>query len=182
MTVLEKQSQPDKLTEREKRFCATYARTGNRVTAYKEAGYKWEEGGKSTKYMSQYISAILRRGKVRREIDRIQNELQERRLTRDEITADFIRDEHARLAKLAEEKGDLTNATRNLEAIGKMIGAYADQVSRMDINIRREWTPEELATINHIADALTLGVAPEPIIDAQVIELQGLPALPAISE
>ncbi len=43
------------------------------------------------------------------------------------VTVEGQQKEHARLARLAEEKGDLTTATRNQELIGKTIAAYADK-------------------------------------------------------
>lgn len=46
------------------------------------------------------------------------------------ITAEYIQSEHLRLAKLAEEKGDIANATRNLENLGKTIAAYTDNVNQ----------------------------------------------------
>ena len=153
MDVIEnKHSPPDRLTGREKLFAAAYARTGNRVTAYKEAGYKWHDEQAKNKYVSQYVSIILRRPKVQREVERIRNELQAKRLAREEFSVDFVRDEHLRFAAKCEEKGDMTNATRNLEALGRSVGAYTDSASKLDITVKREFTEREKLEIDKLAD------------------------------
>lgn len=51
---------------------------------------------------------------------------QKRRLMEqaEHVDANFVKGEHLRLLRLSEEKGDLPTATRNVEGLGKSVGAY----------------------------------------------------------
>ena len=113
--------------------------------------------------MSQYVSIILSRPKIQREVERIRNELQAKRLAREEFSVDFIRDEHLRLAVKCEEKGDMTNATRNLEALGRSVGAYTDSASKLDITVKREYSEREKAEIERLADLSILESITPPV-------------------
>ena len=44
------------------------------------------------------------------------------------LSIEHIQNEHQRLQSIAETKGDLATATRNLEDLGKTIAAYEDKV------------------------------------------------------
>lgn len=72
------------------------------------------------------------------------------------VTIEGQQREHTRLARLAEEKGDLTTATRNQELIGKTIAAYADK----NINIGEQ-------------TVIIISPKPPKAVESAVIEQEG---------
>lgn len=66
------------------------------------------------------------------------------------ITIKLQQQRHARLARLAEEKGDLATATRNEELIGKTIGAYIDRTQQDNEQVR-ELSETETRELKRIA-------------------------------
>lgn len=80
-------------------------------------------------YSKSYIEtsrgmAIFNNVLVKSELARLQAKIE----LKTGYTIEYIQKEHRRLADLAEEKGDLGVATRNIELIGKTrpVGAYVD--------------------------------------------------------
>ena len=66
------------------------------------------------------------------------------------ITIQSIQKEHARIAKLAESKGDLATATRNIELVGKTIGCYTDNTN---IHTTDDNAPRPAEEADAIADS-----------------------------
>ena len=90
---------------------------GNGEQSAKKARYK---GNSNT--LRQMAHKLVTNGNIIAEKHRIQA-ISEQEW---KISIENQQAEHRRLAKLAEDKGDLTTATRNIELIGKTIGAYQD--------------------------------------------------------
>lgn len=145
------------LSDKEIKFVEVYAKTGNRVTAYKEAGYLYVEGESSAKLAPSYCGIILKRPKIQRALSVLKSEKKAKQAAIDGFTVDYVRDEHMRFAAKCEKAGDMTNATRNLEALGRSVGAYGDNASRVDITVKREFTARERAEVDRIADILVEG-------------------------
>ena len=68
-----------------------------------------------------------------------------------DITMAFIQSEHLRLAKEAEEAGDLATATRNIEGAGRTIGAYTETIRTGEIKEERQLDEREQAEAARIA-------------------------------
>ena len=51
------------------------------------------------------------------------------------VSKEYIQNEHERLAKLAEAKGDLPTATRNKELLGKTIAVYTENINTGDLKV-----------------------------------------------
>lgn len=89
----------------------------NKSKALQAAGY-------SKSYSEHNGRYLFNKDKVTKAIAAKRAEIQAE--SKDKLA--LIRQEHLRLSILAEQKGDLVNATRNLEGYGKTYGAYMDVV------------------------------------------------------
>jgi len=107
-----------RLTWKQQRFIDEYiTNNGNATLAARLAGYNGSDN-----YLAVVGGQNLRKYHIKAAIDEKKAELSKK----SELTILSQQQAHARLARLAEEKGDLATATRNIELIGKTIGAYAD--------------------------------------------------------
>lgn len=104
------------LTTKQDRFCEEYLKDSNAAQAAIRAGY-------SVNSAAAIGCQNLIKVNIKAEIETKRAELSKRI----GVTIAGQQAEHARLARKAEEKGDLTTATRNIELIGKTIAAYADK-------------------------------------------------------
>jgi phage terminase small subunit len=102
----------------------------NASAAYVRAGY-------APKAANVNSAMLMAKHSIKGEITRLKAELSEKTA----ITIEDCQKEHRRLQALAEAKGDLTTATRNLELQYKTIGAYVDRqdnrTAGLSINISR---------------------------------------------
>ena len=157
-----------KLTQQQKNFIQEYRKHGIASKAYKDAGYVCERDGKEELWIRQNAYHVLHRPAVQEELRR----LEAKDAARDAYAIDYIREEHIRLMEKAEEKGDLTNATRNLEALGRTIGAYTDSVT-VDVTAVREYTETERRELKKMAQYMLghgIGVdSEEDVIDAKAL-------------
>jgi len=85
--------------------------------------------------------------RLKAEIER----LQAKTALKTDITIAHIQSEHERLAALAEAKGDLSTATRNLELLGKTIAAYKDTLQTSDLDKAKELSESEAVEAKRIA-------------------------------
>lgn len=162
-------TKPDKYTQAQKDFIRIFAETDNKVTAYKQAGYKWDDGKGKRSNMVQYISQLLRRPKIQRGLALARAALKGKREEKESFDHAWVRDQHARLAKECETAGDRPSTFRHVEAIGKMCGAYGDNASRIDITVKREYSEREQAELEKLADM-------------RILESVSKPSRPTISE
>ena len=58
------------------------------------------------------------------------------------LSPEWVKNEHKRLAALAEKDGNLSIATRNVEGIGRTLGVYQDNV-QVTVEAKREFTQQE---------------------------------------
>lgn len=63
----------------------------------------------------------------------------------------FIRKEHLRFAILCELKGDMVNATRNLEGFARTHAGYTDNINTADTTKQRELSDKEKAEARRLA-------------------------------
>jgi hypothetical protein len=80
-------------------------------------------------------SYIQRKGaiiKVSEDFQRIKEHTEKKFAAKTALNIEHIQNEHSRLQQLAELKGDLATATRNLEDLGKTIAAYEEKVQHTD--------------------------------------------------
>jgi len=126
-----------------------------RVAAYMAAGYSGHQNEKS-----QYIAATktLMHPLVKAEIERLTALREQTDAAQAAWDIDRIRAEHWRLAALAEARGDLATATRNIEGLARTVGAYRDGI---DISSERskQLTAQEAAEAERLARLLLLGPA-----------------------
>lgn len=162
-----------RLNAREEAFITEYAKTGNRITAWQNAGYKGVKDGKLKGWASEALQAILLRPHVATALAKLKSDLVAQRVDAERFTLEWLRHEHMRLAALAEASGDITNATRNLEAVGRTQGAYTDNMS-LDAGKLRAYTEAERLEARRLAGLLLAadasGARAElPIIDAETV-------------
>lgn len=124
---------------------------------------------------------LLKLPKVQRAIVDIERAEKQRIEAQSLWKIEFVRSEHLRLMREAEGKGDLAVATRNLELIGKTIGAYTE-TGRVDLAKVREFSDRERVEIQRITRILIThkttvaqGSAPS---ESKVVESREVLALP----
>lgn len=129
------------LTNKQQAFVNEYIKDWNASAAYLRAGYANSGGYK--------INALklLYKDYVQQAIEAKKAELQEKTA----ITIAYIQAEHERLARLAEQKGDLATATRNKELAGKTVGAYVERVRAEQGEKERQLTEKEQAEARRLA-------------------------------
>lgn len=130
------------LTTKAKLYVAEYVQHGNTLKAYRNAGYA---RGKQEADLERHKAAAyqIRKGKhVRQALVEHADHRADLAQAKKDYALDWIVSEHERLMGLAEVKGDLAVATRNLELIGRTRGAYADVVVG-DVVARREYSEAE---------------------------------------
>ena len=152
-------SKPSKdraLTSRQKAFVASYAKDGNASTAYAAAGYILPGKPVSKRVIQQRAYAVLHCQGVARAIDALRQAAIDRQEAARVFAVDYIVEEHRRLQLLAESKGDLAVATRNLELIGRTRGAYSDSV-QVDVARAREFSESERVEAARLSRLLLLG-------------------------
>ena len=143
-----------KLTQQQKLFVREFRKDGDRIRAYREAGYRGAtKDGKPSKYISQYSYHILNLPQVQDELDRLDSEDHARQQARDTYTLDWLRERHLDLLQASLAKGDMASATRNLEGIGRTMGAYKEG---LQINTERikEFSDKERREIKRITAIL----------------------------
>ena len=121
-----------KFTDKQKMFIKEYIVDFNATQAAIRSGYS-----KKTAYSQG--DRLLKNVGVKQELARLKEEIREE--SQDHIA--FIRQEHRRLALLAEQKGDLVNATRNLEGYGKTYAAYTDNLNTTNQEHAADLSPEQ---------------------------------------
>jgi phage terminase small subunit len=148
-------------TELQEKFCLAYAdpnspSCGVALRSARIAGY----GGS---HVDVTACQLMKHPRILRRIEELKKDFGQRAALQNAVTLSLVQKEHARLAALAEGQGDLTNATRNLEALGRTIGAYSDSV-RVDIAKVREYTAQEQAEAKRLASIrLTELIALAPV-------------------
>lgn len=113
------------LRPKEQTFVQVLYETGDKIKAAQAACLSGLVNGQLTSTGRSAICRMLQRPRVVAALDRLRHSQE----AADRFTLDWLRAEHIRLAKEAEKAGDLTNCTRNLEAVGRTMGAYSDTLS-----------------------------------------------------
>lgn len=159
------------LNERQIKFVEVYAETGNAVTAYKEAGYLWQRDGQPQSWLTAKAGELALRPNVHAAIERIKTERTRQNDAQTLFTIDFIRAKHVELFKECRQVGDMTNATRNLEALGRTVGAYSDNLI-IDAGKVREFSEREQLEAQRLARLMLTGdvieAEPMPNTDSDV--------------
>jgi hypothetical protein len=104
---------------------------------YISNGFKKVEALLTCGYKRSYAESIGLKIYDNIRFNEIFSKMQAKQELKGDITIAYIQQEHERLAKIAEEKGDFSTATRNKELLGKTIAAYKDQ----SINTQPEQSP-----------------------------------------
>lgn len=130
------------MNPKQKAFFTSFIQDGNALKAYQDAGYVENRDGVPQAWLQRRAYSVLRGKAVRLAI--LEHEEQRARLdeAKRDYALDWIVSEHERLMQVAEEKGDLAVATRNLELIGRTRGVYSDSVV-VDVAQRREYSEAE---------------------------------------
>lgn len=138
-----------KMTDRQRLFCVAYMADLNTAKAVRAAGY-----AESSKAIGP---RLLTSPKIKRMLHWLRN----KHAAKAEITMDLIREKHLKIYDTAMAMGDLTNANRAVEGLGKTIGAYTDRV-HFD-------GPPQITIVRK--------VAPNPAIEAEFEEVPETPQL-----
>ena len=123
-------------------FVAAYVKDGNALSAYLAAGYVTENHGKEREYLKRRAYSVIKGKTVSQALLEYRDRRDALAEARKDFALDWIVSEHERLMQVAESKGDLAVATRNLELIGRTRGVYADNVM-IDVGQRREYSEAE---------------------------------------
>lgn len=150
----------NKLRPQQQRFLDSYLETGNAATAYRKAGYVQDRKGVTQIWLQQRASQVLNRPSVQHALMLAKQETKQR----NEVTLDWISDQHIKLMDASLAVGDRQTATRNLELLGKMVGAYSEQLN-ITTDQRKEYTEREQAEMKRISTIL-LTQPQLPILDA----------------
>jgi phage terminase small subunit len=144
-----KNPESQKLTERQQRFVLAYADCGVAAEAYRRAGYNLVNPLQAT----SRACALVHKANIQAAINRLRNKRESEIAVQESITVEWLRAEHMRLAGVAEGVGDLTNATRNLEGIGRTLGAYSDNLT-VDTAAIRRFSESERGEADRLAQLL----------------------------
>jgi hypothetical protein len=121
--------------------------------------------GYSPKSASQQATMLAKRPKVRAAINQFRLQLLKNTEAQRIVSVELIRDELRRVQLLAEEKGDLATATRNVELIGKTIGAFRDGLD-LDLSTSRQYSPVEREHYRRVSAVLLAGGSVPAMLDA----------------
>jgi len=105
------------LTTKQSRFCEEYMVDNNATQAAIRAGY-------SARTAHHMVHRLLANVGIKAGIMKLRAKIR----AKNEITIEYLRQEHERLKAKAEAKGDLATATRNMELVGKTIGGYSEVI------------------------------------------------------
>lgn len=123
-------------------FCNPASETfNNRIKSMIKAGY-------SINYARHRSRYLLENSLIGEAIRAYKDRMVEKQL----ITIELQQNKHARLAKLAEAKGDFATATRNEELIGRTIGAYVDRSQTEQLPGQKKLSDKEEAEAQRIAN------------------------------
>ena len=131
------------ITTKQIHFARIYARSGMKSESAEKAGY-------SANSARTQAARLLHNDAVCAEIDKELNKI--RRESLKEI--EDLRIEHRRIAVLAELKGDLATATRNIEDIGKTYAAYTDNINQTAVSAPDPLSDSEIKQLKAQAKAL----------------------------
>ncbi len=131
-----------RLNDREEKFAQVYVETHNTITAYKQAGYKWGEGGKAPGYLKSKVSMLVHRPTIAARIKELESKQLEDKAERAAFTLDMLRDKFTELGEENHENKNMSEARLNYEALGRTMGAFKD-VHLIDASKQREYSLEE---------------------------------------
>ena len=151
------------LTDKQERFAQYRSEDMDKVTAYKQAGYRWEDTLKGRHWASRYIYSLSKHAGIVKRISELTQERKEKAEDIREIGVDWVRSKHREYMKLCIAKQDYANATRNLELFGKTYGVYRDRLT-VDVDELREFSEAQRIDAKRIA---TILLESQPI-DAQL--------------
>jgi len=142
--------------ERIKTIAVEFCTNGrNKSKALKAAGY-------STNYSEHGGLKLFDDSRIKDEIIRIDAKT----AAKVDITVEYMQEEHTRLAKKCEDKGDMVNATRNLEDLGKMAGVYKEHQIN-EILDSEDLTEAERGTLREMAAEYNRNRAVKPAKQAK---------------
>lgn len=104
----------------------------------------------SHNYANTHAKEVLGNIRVKEAIKRITEQLQ----VENESAIEFGKREHLRLKLLCEQKGDMVNATRNLEGYMRSNGAYTDNINTADTTEQRKLTEKEQEQARRVANIM----------------------------
>lgn len=116
---------PKKLTAQQQVFHDAYRETHNAATAYRRAGYVQDRQGVTKLWLQQRASQVLNTQSMQHALVLSRQETKQR----NQITVDWVRDSHTRLMEGAEKRKDWKEARANLEDLGKIVGAYTNELT-----------------------------------------------------
>jgi len=120
--------------------------------------YSWTDALKYTGYGERYIHSFGAKIWQSMAVKEVITAYQAKSEESAEKAVDYIRHEHQRLQRLAEDKKDLTNATANAVWYGKTYGVYKDRRITEELPVKQ--LPEAVeAEYKAMAERLKLKIA-----------------------
>ncbi|KKK49571.1 hypothetical protein LCGC14_3133740, partial [marine sediment metagenome] len=149
------------LRPQQQSFLNTYLETGNAATAYRKAGYVTERNGVELPWLQAKASQVLTSPSMQTALAVAVKDRDTQRQAREEISVDWVRDQHIMLKDKALASGNLLVATNNVIAIGKMNGAYTENLS-ITTEQRKEYDELERTEMKRISAHLLQKALPTP--------------------
>lgn len=170
---LDKVYKPRKLDKRQKKFKEVYLEHGDGVRAYTEAGYPTKDKlGKPVKFLHQRVYSVLNTSSMQHALAIHRTRAIERQQAHEQFSVDWIQRKHYNYADLCEAKGDMGNATRNVEDIGKTVGAYGD--GNIHLTVERQFSEQERLEAQRIGELLLLSAdAPAMMESEEAVDVEG---------
>lgn len=163
---------PDRpLNSRQEEFCKRLAEA--EVSGDVNYTYIATLCGYSEKSACDQAIILKKNPRVVQRVSEIRSRLIREKAEQTAVTIALVRSEHTRLAAVAEAEGDLSTATRNIELLGRTIGAYRDALD-VDITATRTYSDEERARYKTLARSMLM-----TSLAADSGQVQALPAAPA---
>lgn len=135
-------------TEKMEKFCIAFA--DPTATSYGVARRSAIAAGYGRKCVGAMATSLMKHQRILSRIDELKRTFDHGLVLQAQVTLELVRKEHAKLMQEARSAGDLTNATRNLEALGRTIGAYEDRLG-VDITAARSYSKAEEDEARRIA-------------------------------
>lgn len=164
-----------KLNDKQEKFVQAYVDGGgNTIQAYRDAGYCCIKEGIESKWIKGRAYSVLRSINVQAAIQKIKGTRDLEDEAEKKFSLDWLRAGHMSLMAKALERDDLTNAFKNLEAVGKTKGFYTD-ILRIDTGEQAQLSEHQVLEAKRLAEllvSLSIKQLPEPdVVDADVIEI-----------
>jgi len=138
---------------KQREFFKAWIKTGDPLSAYKATSYMRPNDERNDKSLRAAAYAVMRSKSFKAAIEAHQVEFERKQAEASAMALDWVVSEHRRYMALAEEKGNLAVATKNLEMIGRTRGIYQDTLT-LDVGQRQAMSEAQEVEARRLAGLL----------------------------